>query len=107
MRHLYEYVLTETEMKPFIREVLVRCFYEYGYDSERQTVITNANPEAFRRIHARASCESLSKDGSLVVTEEDASDMFYMARLLQQTGKAGMEPGRKRVSILDICIRHN
>ena len=53
MRQLYEYVLTETEMKPFIREVLVRCFYEYGYDSERQTVITNANPEAFRRIHAR------------------------------------------------------
>ena len=33
MRQLYEYVLTETEMKPFIREVLVRCFYEYGYDS--------------------------------------------------------------------------
>ena len=105
MRQLYEYVLTETEMKPFIRKVLVRCFYEY--DSERQTVITNADPEAFRRIHARASCESLSKDGSLVVTEEDASDMFYMARLLQQTGKAGMESGRKRVSILDICIRHN
>lgn len=29
MRQLYEYVLTETEMKPFIREVLVRCFYEF------------------------------------------------------------------------------
>lgn len=107
MRQLYEYVLTETEIKPFIRKVLVRCFYEYGYDSERQTVITNADPEAFRRIHARASCESLFKDGSLVVTEEDTSDMFYMARLLQQTGKAGMESGRKRVNILDICIRHN
>ena len=95
MRQLYEYVLTETEMKPFIRKVLVRCFYEYGYDSERQTVITNADPEAFRRIHARASCESLSKDGSLVVTKEEASDMFYMASLLQQTGKSGYEIRKK------------
>ena len=95
MRQLYEYVLTETEMKPFIRKVLVRCFYEYGYDSERQTVITNADPEAFRRIHARASCESLSKDGSLVVTKEEASDMFYMASLLQQTVKSGYEIRKK------------
>lgn len=91
MRQLYKYVLTDTELKTYIRKVLVRCFYEYRYDSEKQTIMTNADPEAFRRIYARASCERLSKGGNLIVTEEEASNMFYMASLMQQAGKNGYE----------------
>ena len=96
MKQLYAYTLNDPKNKNYIRKVLVRCFYEYGFNAEEGKILTNAAQETFRKVCERAYCERLSQNGNLHVTEEESANLLYLSSLLQFTGRSGCEIIKKK-----------
>lgn len=96
MKQLYAYTLNDSKNKSYVRKVLVRCFYEYGFKTEGGKILTNADPETFRKICERAYCERLTTNYALQITEEEAANLFYLSSLLQFTGRSGCEIIKKK-----------
>lgn len=96
MKQLYAYTLNDPKNKNYVRKVLVRCFYEYGFKAEGEKILTNADPETFRKVCERAYCERLTTNYALQVTEEESANLFYLSSLLQFTGRSGCEIIKKK-----------
>lgn len=96
MKQLYAYTLNDSKNKNYVRKVLVRCFYEYGFKTEEGKILTNADPETFQKICERAYCERLTTNYALQVTEEESVNLFYLSSLLQFTGRSGCEIIKKK-----------
>ena len=96
MKKLYAYKLNDPKNKNYIRKVLIRSFYEYGFKAAEGILLTNADPATFRKICERAYCERLTINYALQVTEEESANLFYLSSLLQFTGRSGCEIIKKK-----------
>lgn len=78
------------ELKPFVRGVLIRGFYDFRFrkNGEQLYCYTNCEPDVFDKILQRARCEKLSKEngGALYVTETEARNQGFINELMRQTG---------------------
>lgn len=79
---MYEYNVPH-DLAKFVRIVLVRNFYQIGYMKNEEDFFfsTNADPDTFRKICARANCEKYGweeKDSVRYFTEEELADPDFM-----------------------------